>query len=192
MPNPLQDNYFRCAFLMILFLLILLGLMYDRQTVECMTSRLGLPGILMGTEPDTDEQWENLPSGKPAMLNAVDNDPAQYNFRDVKESFKNDSEEVAQFDGDDLSEIKMALQNRRQNKQLRNRMRNFDDDQYDDRTEYNTGRYPQPLDDRPDLGSCQNKPTRCAPCPVKCEKTVVVHKLSPELLDRLKAQLEIV
>jgi hypothetical protein len=60
------------------------------------------------------------------------------------------------------------------------------------KNKYNTSVYPEPVNNRPDLGNC--KP--CKPCkPCKTDnsktktKTVVVHKLSPELINELKKEL---
>ena len=216
MKNLFHNNCFCFAFIGILLLAIIYKFVTDNTIIENMPSRLNSPGMITGTQLDTDDTWVNIPNNKLKMLKKLNNDPNQYKFRTRKEFFdgqlnyEEEEEEKEEEDGeeedgeeedgeeeDGEEEDGEEEEDEEDEEDIDNPNKHCDtyydpnfysDDEYNKRLQcrknkYNTGVYPQPINDRPDLSQCQP----CPPCTNK--KTVVIHKLCPKLLRKIKRKL---
>jgi hypothetical protein len=181
----------------------------DNKIIENIPNRLGSPGTISGLEPDTPDKWINIPNDKLDMLrklNDISSDKCIENFEANEEKT---SEEKTNENSTSKCHRNMTADTDTNN-YYDNYTRRFvdayyhpnfygDDEHYkrlsgNRKNLYNTGVYPEPINDRPDLSQCQpcpsppSCPVKCEPCPTK--KTVLVHKLSPKLLEKIKKKLK--
>lgn len=161
MINPFRSKTFCALSIVFLFLIVANMMLKERQVVENIPSAMGSPGIQMGTLPDTEQSWSNLGSHKPALLKKMNCDRSQYEF------FDNNIEVIDTLEQKDDKELSYE-------DYLKN---------YDNRDEfYETDTYPRPYNNRPDLSQC----VPCKPCK---DRTIIVHKMSPKLMGKIKEKL---
>lgn len=174
--NPFNNNYFCLAFIVFILLIIVNKELCANNIIENMPSHLGPPGMHLGTEEDNEKVWSNMPNNKTKKLKQLNEHfSCGLNESNQEELMSNeDNEYTKQFVDTyyypDFYKKDENVKRLKKNKNV-----------------YNTGVYPEPINDRPDLSQCQPCPLKCEPCTTK--KTILVHKLSPKLMKRIKNEL---